>query len=268
MKKDSSTKLILKHILYYVQECYGRGKVPTKIEVKWHMDDVIQLTNYMFGNSLTGSTEGSMRSILSSLVKGKKKIPGLEVKIKNKIPFFVLDGDVANELLIQNRLMNFVPKESKTIHRDTQYLLCETFYNLGFTIHVPKSDRNKENQFDKTIEKSFGDRIVDIDDEKGRQIDLIVFHNETPYLLFEVEESTNLDGLHRMESFIKNQKLKNLKTYIVSSNNSYEKKFKREINFYSKQKCKFIKYDKIYDYHVNDCNEKEFKRIFGNVILN
>ena len=68
--KMSSISMIKSTVYQYVLYCNQSGKYPTKTEIMKHMNNVIETSPYLFGNSSEVSTKGSMRSMLSDF--GKK----------------------------------------------------------------------------------------------------------------------------------------------------------------------------------------------------
>jgi hypothetical protein len=144
-------------------------------------------------------------------------------------------------------------------------MICDIFSKNGYQLYVPKNDRNKKTSFGVTIEESFSNKMVELNDPKGKWVDVVVMKDGNPVLLFEVEESTKLEGLDRMLNFITNNDLNKIKTYVVSSNYSYKKKFDKEIkfDFYSDMDCKFVTLSELKEIYSNKQNSKLIKEAFG-----
>jgi hypothetical protein len=264
--KMSSISMIKSTVYQYVLYCNQSGKYPTKTEIMKHMNSVIETSPYMFGNSSEVSTKGSMRSMLSDF--GKKQNPRIEGVLfhdVNGIQRFFVDPMTVIQKQIENKFSDVFEVDKNTAHSDSQYMICDIFSKKGYELYVPKNDRTRKTSFGKTIEESFSNKMVDLNDPKGKWVDVVVFKDGAPAILFEVEESTNLNGLDRMLNYKTNNDLKKIKTYVVSSIKSYKKKFEKEIkfDFYSDLECKFIEMSTLQQIFSEKENSKLIKETFG-----
>lgn len=264
--KISSTTMIKTTVYQYVLFCNQSGKYPTKTEIMKHLNSVIETSPYLFGNSTSTSTKGSMRSMLSDFGKKEKpRIENLMFHDVNGILRFFVDPQLVIQKQIESKFSSVFETEKSTIHTDSQYMICDIFSKNGYQLYVPKNDRNRKTSFGVTIEESFSNKMVELNDPKGKWVDVVVMKDGNPVLLFEVEESTKLEGLDRMLNFITNNDLNKIKTYVVSSNDSYKKKFDKEIkfDFYSDMDCKFVTLSELKEIYSNKQNSKLIKEAFG-----
>lgn len=266
MQKTSSTEMIKLTIYQFVLQMNQSKKYPTYPEIRQQMNEVIDTAPYLFGDSQSSSTKGTMRSMLSELVnkKNNPRITNVFFQEVNGIQKFFVDPSLIVQKQIENDSKDIIESPNNTNHSDSQYMICDIFTKIGFDIFVPKGDRNQKNSFGKTIEESFSNNIVEVEDERGKFIDVIVMKNNKPVILFEVEESTNVrNGLTRMLTF-KDTGIK-VKTFIVSSKDSYKKKFDKETKWdtFKDLKSKFLSFSDLKEIFENKKREEIISEVFG-----
>lgn len=266
-QKLSSTQMIRKNVYEYVLHCNKSLKYPTYVEIRQHMNKVIETAPYLFGEGEVTSTKGTMRSMLSELTqkKEKRRIDNVFFHEINGIQKFFIDPTLVVKKQIENNSKDIVEKENNTIHADCQYMICDIFTNKGFQVFVPKGDRNQKNSFGKTIEEKFSESIFEVEDSVGKFIDVVILKDQKPLFLFEVEESTSVrNGLTRMTTFKGSSK--SISSYIVSSKDSYKKKFDKESKWdiFADLKCEFISNEELKSMFENQNNLEVTKKFFNN----
>ena len=265
-QRISSTNMIKKTVYEYVLHCNKSLKYPTYVEIRQHLNKIIETAPYLFGESEVSSTKGTMRSMLSELSqnKSKRRIDNVFFHEINGIQKFFIDPALLVQKQIENNSKDIIEKENNTIHADCQYMICDIFTKKGFQVFVPKGDRNQKNSFNTTIDEKFSNDIFEITDSVGKFIDVIIIKDEKPVALFEVEESTSVrNGLTRMTTFKGNSK--SISSYIVSSKDSYKKKFDKESKWdiFADLKSKFISNHELRNIFENQKDSTIVKEFFN-----
>lgn len=264
--KLSSTEMIKLNVYQFVLESNKAKKFPTVAEIRENMNRLIEQAPYLFGDSTVTSSKGTMRSMLSELLKMKenRRINNVMFHEINGIPKFFVDPLLVVQNQIENNSKELFETENNTIHTDSQYMLCDIFTNLGYGVFVPKGDRSQKNSFGQTIQEAFSNNIVEITDSVGKFIDVVITKNGKPFKIFEVEESTNIrNGLTRMTRYksVEND----VESFVVSSKESYQKKFDKESKWeiFSDLNSIFIPYSDLKQIFDNQKDIKLVKKFLG-----
>lgn len=210
---------------------------------------------HLFSDRDWESTYGTIRSMLSEICKNKdsQRIEGLLTFNFQGVDYFYTEEEQIQSLAAQNsgKIVFTNPIKPKIReHCNTQFQMCGIFKTLGYNFWVSTldilGDKNKTKYDGKTINDVYEDRLVKIQSKDDFYwIDFVVFDGDKPILQIEVEESTEVHkGMERMSNV--KEKHPTIKSFITSTKNNYEKKFKTlSEGTYKELSANFIEQKKI-----------------------
>ena len=235
MKKYTSTQTIKTQVPEYIEGIFNsKGILPTKRMIYEMIKIKQDFFPYLFGTSTWKSTFGSTRSALSQVCKNltKRQLNNVYSFAIDGIEYFYTDINQVFYLASKNNSEDNQIINGKKVrdHCNIQYQLCGIFKKLGLDFWVPNNDssgeKNKTKYSSNTILDVYNKNIIkQKNGDDFYYIDFVVFDkNKNPILQIEVEETTNVVlGLERM-SQTKYEHSK-IKSFVISNNKNYEKKF-------------------------------------------
>jgi hypothetical protein len=248
----SSTQTISELVPLFVYNKNLKGLIATSNDIRVYLITVYNNTPSLFGDSELTSTLGSCRSMLSEIGKKENtRIKGIKKIVMNGVTGFYTDEANLIKCIFSNQIKGIEKERSNFIHTDTQYMLCDIFSQKGYKFFIPRGDRDKKNSLGFNFNDTYGESISEIYDSVGQNIDFVLMNSDNKVVaLFEIEESTGVtSGLNRMIKFKTDSKLKNVKSFVVSSQKAYKTKFEKESKsgVYKPLNSKFLEFNLIQD---------------------
>jgi hypothetical protein len=243
--QDMSSTKTLKNILpKYVKHFAERGSFPTKEVLYSYVREHQKLNPFEYGNSKWTSTYGSLRSLVSDIVRNKperilKNIHSFE---KEGVQYFFTDIQQVFNKVETNSNIELIDFESPSFrkHVEIQYMVADMGIYAGFKTYVATTDTQYPTSFGGTIKKLLNGQLEKKHpSDDGYWLDLILTDGQKIFN-GEVEESTNvIKGLERLMDC--QRKNSSSKSFVISSVDQYKAKFDKLIQqTYCDLNCVFL----------------------------